>query len=52
VIDEWPNISFQTTQRLIIRLNDGELGGSNVESVNISSEAGEGLLRAIRSISG
>lgn len=29
------------------RLNEVELGGGNVESVNIGGEAGEGLLRAV-----
>ncbi len=35
-----------------IRLDEAELGGSNVESVDIGGEAGESLLGAVRAVSG
>lgn len=34
------------------RLNDGELGSRNVESIDISGKAGESLLGAVRSDEG
>jgi hypothetical protein len=46
-----PFFSFPSSQPKTKRLDEAELGGSNVESIDISSQAGEGLLGAVRAVS-
>ena len=38
--------------KTVMRLNDGQLGGSNVESVNVSGQSSKGLLGAVGSDQG
>jgi len=40
--------SFLPYSQCVLRLDEAELGGSNVQSINIRGEAGKGLLGAVR----
>jgi hypothetical protein len=44
-----PNFVFRFPHQNT-RLDEAELGSSNVESINIGSEAGKGLLGAVRAV--
>lgn len=45
-----PNENSQSPEPVLDSLDEGQLGGSNVKSVNIGGQAGVGLLGAVRAV--